>query len=351
MLEYLIIGQGIAGTLLSYELSKITNHLLVLDNGNLNSSSHVAAGLCNPITGRFLKKTWLADKLFTQLKSTYKALENQLNIKFLHPIPVYRKYNNIEEQNRIVALSAEPEWKNYIHITPDNQHYAQYMENDLGGWETCESFQVEGSTLLNAWKNYLIQNNQYQEEHFEEKELIFESEYISYKNIKAKKVIFCRGFEEQNSVFFGKLPFSPVKGEWIKIKTENPDLKGVINKDCFILPHPNQQWTVGATYHWDFIDDKITEKATQELKEKLENVLKIPYQIIEQRAGIRPASHTRRPFLGQHKNYHNLFIFNGLGTKGYSLAPYFALQMADFLTNNYKEDTLNKEVNINYLKY
>ncbi len=344
MLDYLIIGQGIAGSLLSYELLKTTDNILVIDKENPNASSLVAAGICNPITGKYLKKAWLVDNFFSQLLITYQDLENILGINFLRKMAIYRRYNDIEEQNRIIGISAEPEWEKYINTFPDNNHYQSFIDNKLGGWETKNSFQVNGSKFLSAWRKYLTEKEKYFISNFDENELVFHENHIEYKHIQAKKVILCRGFEEAESKFFKHLPFSLVKGEWLKIKIETPyQLEGIITQSCFLLPLENNEYMVGSTYHWDNLTEEISEKGKEELIEKLEHFLKVPYQIIEQKVGIRPATHTRRPFLGVHSNHENLYIFNGLGTKGFSLAPYLAKQMVQYLfTENI--ELLPKEV-------
>ena len=76
--DYLIVGQGIAGSLLAYELEQAGRRVLVLNEEKENTSSNKAAGIYNPITGRKLVKTWLADELFPGLEGYYLGLEQTL---------------------------------------------------------------------------------------------------------------------------------------------------------------------------------------------------------------------------------------------------------------------------------
>jgi glycine/D-amino acid oxidase-like deaminating enzyme len=62
--EFLIVGQGISGTWLSYYLQKANRSFIVIDNEQPNSASRVAAGIINPVTGRRIVKTWMIDELF-----------------------------------------------------------------------------------------------------------------------------------------------------------------------------------------------------------------------------------------------------------------------------------------------
>jgi glycine/D-amino acid oxidase-like deaminating enzyme len=50
-------------------------------------------------------------------------------------------------------------------------------------------------------------------------------------------------------------------------------------------------------------------------------------------ASVRPATLERRPFVGLHPAYPAVGILNGMGTKGCSLAPWFARQLAELLGN------------------
>jgi glycine/D-amino acid oxidase-like deaminating enzyme len=59
--------------------------------------------------------------------------------------------------------------------------------------------------------------------------------------------------------------------------------------------------------------------------------LKVPFKIVDHKASVRPANIERRPFVGFHPTYKNVGILNGMGTKGCSLAPFFAKQLADHI--------------------
>ena len=69
----------------------------------------------------------------------------------------------------------------------------------------------------------------------------------------------------------------------------------------------------------------------------------LPFEIIDHQAGIRPTVKDRRPLLGVHPAHHQLAIFNGMGTKGVMLAPYFANHLVNHLEN---DDKLLPEIDI-----
>ena len=47
--------------------------------------------------------------------------------------------------------------------------------------------------------------------------------------------------------------------------------------------------------------------------------------------------------MGKHPNFDSLYIFNGLGTKGYLMAPLLAQEMTDYMLD---EKLLDKEIDI-----
>ncbi len=354
--DYLIIGQGIAGTNIAFELLNQNKTIFVIDYFKKNSSSRVSAGICNPITGKRLTKSWQADIIFPYLVDFYTRFEDFLKIKFLRKLPVYRTFKSIENQNEWYVRTAQSEWADFCSVEADNAHFGQYIDNPLGGWQTLQSYQVEVNILLENFRNYLKKENLLSEHFFDYEKISFFDNYITYSfpndfpndfpnnflennteiTLKAKKIIFCEGIEAQKNPFFQNLDFNFVKGEWIKILPKNIDenntinaenhfLEGIISQEgLFVLPNIDQTITVGATYEWGNMSEEISENARKELTEKLDNFLKIPYTIIDQQAGIRPASKNREPFLLIHSQYKQLALMNGLGTKGVSLSPYFA---------------------------
>ena len=351
MIDYLIIGQGIAGSVLAETLLEKGCKILVLDEDIEITSSKVAAGICNPVTGRNLLKTWHADQLFPFLKTFYQKLEKKLQTTFLYETPVYRAYKNIEEQNLWAGRSSDEGWKQYVNMDVDNDKYSQFIDNPLGGWETKQSYWLNLSLFLEKYRNYLLENQIYTKGKLDYNDLDIKADRVIWKDIEAQKVIFCEGFQVIHNPFFNWLPFNPVKGEMINIQFEDErmQLDAIINQGIFIQPLKNGEYQVGATYEWKNLNNEISEKAKVELTEKLNNLLKLPYIVTRQKAAVRPATRQRRPLIGIHPEYQSLAIFNGLGTKGVSLAPFFASQFYNYLAEpdeTTAQDLLDREVNI-----
>ena len=159
----------------------------------------------------------------------------------------------------------------------------------------------------------------------------------------AHQLIFCEGYRAAQNPFWKHLPFLPSKGEVLTIRSQQLHLDHILNKTISILPIGEHLFKVGSTYSWDELNDTPTEKEKANLLQQLGKIIKVPYEVIGHRAAIRPTVKDRRPFIGFHPEQLQVGIFNGLGTKGVLLAPYFANHFADHLL---EKTELMKEVDV-----
>ncbi|MEI7581675.1 FAD-dependent oxidoreductase [Runella sp.] len=342
--DYLIVGQGIAGSVLAWTLHLRGHHVLLLDDPTLPSASKASAGVFNPLTGKKLNRTWKADELFPFACQFYEDMQKSVGSELLHFCNIYRPFRSIEEQNSYLAQSADPISAKYVLEKADNEKFTSFIENPYGGLQITQSGWVDCSEMVEKVKTFFVSKSQYIFENFDYQHIDFQKEAVFYKNIEIKKILFCEGYEACQNPFFNWLPFNPVKGENLIVLVEDYPLTEIINQGTFILPIDGQgKCRLGATYSWDNLDWDITDEARDSLEEKIKGYLKKPYQILEQQAGIRPSTDDRRPFVGLHPEHPELGIFNGLGTKGVTLAPYFSEQFAKFLESG---EDLDAEVNI-----
>jgi len=100
------------------------------------------------------------------------------------------------------------------------------------------------------------------------------------------------------------------------------------------MPIGDNHYKVGATFNHVDKTSIPSIEGREELVAKLKKVLAVPYTIVDQAAGIRPAVKDRRPMVGIHPQFNNLAILNGLGTRGVMIAPTVAKQLFNHLENN-----------------
>jgi glycine/D-amino acid oxidase-like deaminating enzyme len=330
--DYLLVGQGIAGTVLAATLLEQGKRVVVIDQGMGHASSGVAAGIFNPITGRKMVKTWLCDALFPALHQFYPALEKRLAASFYYPKAVYVPFDSVEKQNDWMATSSSPAYAPYIRGFQPPGFMQPAVKGDFGGMLIEGAGHVDIPAMLTAFRHYLNGLGAFREEVFDYGALeLAGNQTVRYHDLEADKLIFCEGYKAIENPFFNWLPFRPVKGELLEGVFEGFDTDLIVNRGCWVMPTGLGTYKVGATYDQQDLTLLPTEKARAEIMEKLEALMAPTFQLQQQKAGIRPATYDRRPFVGIHPVHAQLAVFNGLGTKGVSLAPYFAREFVKYL--------------------
>ncbi|MBL7872324.1 MAG: FAD-dependent oxidoreductase [Cyclobacteriaceae bacterium] len=335
-----------AGSCLALRVLEEGKRIVVFDEPDQNRSSSIAAGLFNPITGKLMTRTWMADQIFPELFKFYQFAEEKLKTKFFYPQPLYRPFLSAEEQNEWMGLSSNTTIKPYIEKILTTSAHGDQVYDPFGGivLNQCGFLDVNG--FLAGIQNYLQDKQSIKFEHFDDGLMEVDTEGIVYKNYRAAKIIFCNGIGSLNSSRFEKLPIRLLKGETLTIELEEvPEL--IYNRGVYLVPLANNRYRVGATYETKNLARGTTEMGRIELDQKLKALIKIPYQVVSQDWGFRPTTPDRRPILGEYPESKNVIIFNGLGTKGVSLAPYFSAQLVNWLLGR---GEIQSEVNIKRFK-
>lgn len=340
--DYLIVGSGLSGIAFA-ETCLLNQKTILVINDNSQNSTTIAGGLYNPVVLKRFTKIWEAEAQIELSIPFYKNLENKLNEKFLFEIPLLRKLNSIEEQNNWFTASDKPSLSNYLNSNLENIENQFISEPYKFGKVNHTGF-LDTKKLKESYTNYLISENKYLEDTFDYSQILFEEDHIQYKNIKTKQIVFAEGFGLHSNPYFNNLPLDGTKGELLIIKAKNLNLKEIINSSIWILPIGNEDYKVGATYNWEDKTTTKTEEGKNELLTNLKELISCEFEIIEHLAGIRPTVKDRRPLLGRHHVHKNLYILNGLGTRGVLFAPYLSDKLYQFIENDIE---LSNEISIN----
>lgn len=338
-IDYLIVGQGLAGTLLAYELSKLDKNILVVNEEKEFTSSKVAAGMFNPISGKRMVIGWKTTELLEASQRTYTELEGILNKAIFHKQNIYNVFGSVKEQNDLSVRMEDAAFARYVNmevtVEPNVKQAFSAFEIIGSGW-------VNLPDLLDGYAKILKEENALLNEVFDYNELIYENEKWHYKNFLADKIVFCEGYKNIENPYFNWLPFVLCKGDVLIIKCNITDKK-IVKKGIYLVSIGEGLFKVGATYEWNDLSEMPSEKGRQFLIEKLNELLDTEYEIVNQIAGIRPTTKDRRAIVGEHPEHKGMYILNGLGTKGVMQAPYLVNELISNMENN-KE--LENEISI-----
>ena len=341
--DFIIVGQGLAGSLLAYLLLKKGKSIVVFDNHHKNSSSKVAAGIINPITGRRFVKSWMFDELRAFNEPFYKSFESDFGIEIFSDRKVYRILQKTKDVNEWNSRSAIEGYEEYMKLEDNCESLKQKIHFSESVGVIRHAAQVNLPLLLQTMFEHLKNQDLIFSQEFDYKEVVIKNESVTYGNFTSKKIIFCEGQRGRFNPFFDYLPFEVSKGEILHVKIPGLKTENIIKDKLILTPLGYDQYWCGSNYEWNSKDDKPTKLIRKDFVKKLKQSLKIDFEVSDHLAAIRPTVKDRRPFLGIHPKYQQLAIFNGLGTKGASLGPYWANYFCNFLLQG---TALNKEVDI-----
>jgi len=339
--DYFIIGQGLAGSLLALSLIDKGNKVLVIDNEHQDSSSIVAAGLINPLAGLRFSHPNLLSQWLTSSKKCYSNLEKRFSIKLYHQQKMLRIFHN-EEQ------------KDYWHKRKDDPFIGKIADNTesismhLGACLPKETGYLDMPLLLKTLQDFLKENASLITSNFNHADLTL-SKTIQWQGYQAKKLIFCEGYRGLENPWFSDLPFAPVKGEIIQLKADDNLPNYIVNKKFWLIPQADNSYRLGATIDRNNLDNNQTKAGLNILKKAFHSLFpeKEMPEVINHKAGVRPSTKDRQPFIGPHPSIDNFYIFNGFGGRGVLTMPYY---IDLFLKNLIDGELLPEEVDIKRFK-
>jgi hypothetical protein len=331
MLDYIIIGSGLASSAFVEKALENQKKILVFSDFS-QLSSMVAGGLYNPVILKRFTPTYEAKKQTLKMYAFYKKVEKKYNDKFIFKNYIYRKFSNIEEQNNWFFASDKLLLKEFLDAKV-HQIDNNFLLSNYGFGKVNDSGWVDVKKYLANFENYLLAHQLLLKEKFDYQEIKKEDDYWLYQTYKTRNIVFCEGYGVLNNPYFKQLPMIGTKGELITIKAEKLKLDKLIKSNIFIIPLENDLYKIGATYEWDDKTKSPTEKGKLELIEEIKKTINCPFDIIDHQAEIRPTTKDRKPFVGEHPLYKNLYILNGLGTRGVVQAPDLADDLYTFIEN------------------
>jgi hypothetical protein len=269
-----------------------------------------SSGLINPITGRRYVKSWMADALIAETLDFYSWSDSVLDTQAFRPVEIARFLASAEAVDAWRLRVDDPEFSAYV--TPMRHALLDSLGVPYG--IVTGAFVLDTPAWVQAVKTFLRARG-----HAVPAETTTDASSAGHG-----PVIRATG------VFADPLPdgLIPNKGEALIVRMPEWPLPMIIKGEVFVVPldEPETYWVGSGYARWPD-HPKPTEAERERLLSGLRKLHDGPITVIDHLAGIRPTTADRRPLIGEDPQHPGDFIFNGMGTKGTSLAPYWAKQL------------------------
>jgi glycine/D-amino acid oxidase-like deaminating enzyme len=330
--DFLIAGQGLAGSLLAWELLQGGARVLVVDAANPSAASRIAAGLINPVTGQRLVLAPTTGAQLTAGRRLFARLEQLLGEPLFRPLPMLRLFRSPTERGQWQRRLCDPIYRNYLE--PLGSSPPSGLRAPCGVGVQRHTGQLDTGILIRRLRNWLQNRAAWRRGRIEPAELKFSSAAAHWGQVCADRLICCEGWEARQGPWFSQLPWQPVKGEILDLRLRAPALESwILNAGCWLLPLGDDRFRLGASYDRQHLDDRPTPTARERLLQALRQLLDpLPrFSVERQLAGVRPATRDKQPFVGLHPRQSRLGICNGFGSKGSLMIPFYAERLAAHL--------------------
>ncbi len=318
-----IVGMGLAGTTLALKLSSYAK-LDLYDMSEPMSSSRVAAGLVNPVTGRRFVYSQAYMECFDAAHAWYKELEAAWGLAFFTPIDIQHRIGDRRFLDDFLVKSKEPIYRDFLELI---EVYDDAFKIRIKG-----GYRLDIPTYLNSAQTALASNHQFSTAQFQYEDLMLGSK-LTYRDQHYDYIMFCEGFHLLQNPFFKDVPIDPQKGQVLIHAWDGSDALAYKDKYYNISLGEGKAW-YGAVNSWEFEDEKPTAEATSVLSAAYLERLGTEAEIIEVKSAARPTTDTRLPFIKTSHRDDRLLSMNGLGTKGVLWAPVLAQNIVSYINDN-----------------
>ena len=328
--DYLIVGQGLAGSALSMALLELGASVLVVDKEAANSASKVAAGLVTTVAGKGMNLSWRQAEYLPQAVQYYQDLERRCGTKLFHSLDLLRMFS--DEKSRAKFLRKQEQLEAWVADAPEDaladwkSEFGGFIMKH-GGWLDTNAYLQEVRTIL---------ADAYRVAEFSEADLVYFEDSVKWQDVEAKKVILCQGafgLTAEDGGLFSSVKHRCAKGEILRIELKGKPQQRIINRDGWMVPLGNEQWRVGATYEWNDMSGSATEAGRRAVLERVKTLTDSEFAVLEHTAAVRPIIRQSQPYIGLHPEKKQVGFFNGLGSKGVITAPSVARHFAQNLVN------------------
>jgi glycine/D-amino acid oxidase-like deaminating enzyme len=325
--DFVIVGQGLAGTALAWRLRRRGLRVLVIDRDAADGASHVAAGLVTSVTGKRLAKSWRWEELYPAACAFYRSVEAETGEACFHQRPALRLFADEAERDEFQRRAA-----GMLRglVRPAAHARSDWFAAPLGGFE-LDAARLDVPRFLDVSREHFRRAGELLAANLDparDVELAPDGVRLPRLGVEARGLVLCCGFAPGSDPWFGGIRFNAAKGEILTLRIPGLAEERVVHRGVWLAPLGGELFRCGATYTWEPLDREPTAAGREEIETRLRGFLRLPFEVVGHHAAVRPVIDAGYPVLGRHPQWAQLAYFNGLGSKGSLLAPFFAEQLA-----------------------
>lgn len=327
--DIIIVGQGIAGTTLAWNMQTAGQRVLLIDACEPVTSSKIAAGLMTPITGKRLVLSLRCDEFLPIARTFYRSIEERTGRKFLHDRTALRFFSSDLERELWAERSQDPAYQSHLHNPQPTPLLDPELGDASGGGFAMNAAQLDVAGYLEASRAVLTWEPMTLDW---ERDVTFGADSVSVQGHRTRRLISCEGYAATRNPYFSWVPFKAAKGDILMVRFHQPVPPNSLHRGIWIAPTLQPDvFRVGSTYEWEKLDQEPDASARAKIERRLKAFIHVPYTVLDHQAAVRPIINESKALVGLHPEHEQLGYFNGLGSKGSLHAPWYAQCLTEFL--------------------
>lgn len=338
--DYLIVGQGLAGSAAALALRARGKSVLVVDRSDSWSASRVAAGLITTLAGKSMNPGKLQGQALTHARTWYHRLEKEWGCNMLHDMPVLRLYDDLKQRNKLVQKKdIVSEWLECADVTVDLKQW----HGSSGGFCMRHTGWLDTKLYLAQVRRQLVNGDAFLEADFDQADVGLSNAGVNWNGVSAAKLLLCQGafgLGGGEHDWFGYVPHRSAKGDILTVVAPSLEENEIVNRNGWMIPMGGGRWKCGATYVWEGLNGDLLDSGREEVERRIRSLTPARFEVEKHEVGARPIIRKSQPVVGCHPKYNQLLFFNGLGSKGVIYAPFVAEHLAEHLVNGIPLDPM-----------
>ncbi|UHA73112.1 glycine oxidase ThiO [Paenibacillus sp. 481] len=351
--DVVVVGGGVIGCSVAYELSKRGVRVTLLEKGTIGSgSSCAAAGMLAPVAERIAQPelaqfACLSKSLFpswTEELWECAHVDVELRLRgLLIPVATNENVQQIEAQLHAAAAFADNTAAASSHWLASDLLARLYpaLHDSLAGAFYVEEGHVMPTLLMQALATSARLHGAQLLEHRAVVRLLHEQgRVVGVETMDgvwhADHVVICSGLESAmfTQSFGLDLPLHAVQGELVVVQSHNIHLEQVVyGAGTYIVPKGNGYFYIGATSNAHCYDHHVRALAVQRLIEQATAYVPsiADARFVEAWAGLRPCTPDELPYIGPVEDIEGLWMASGHYRNGILLSAATAQGVAQWL--------------------